>query len=103
MSVQKYSIHLDLFYSSSVQAIAGSPLKRDFLGKYFQHDLEYIAQASNSAASLSEDNGLKFALRGTQQTHDVFEVRIFYSISIILIPERVFIFLSCIFYLLCEF
>jgi hypothetical protein len=53
------------FFLSNNQSTAISPLKRDFLGKYFLNDLEYIAQASQVAFNLSEKEGLEFALRGT--------------------------------------
>ena len=60
-----YSInHLVCLFFSNSQSTAVSPLKRDFLGKYFLNDLEYIAQASQVAFNLLEREGLEFALRG---------------------------------------
>ena len=56
---------LHVFHIFSVnQSTATSPLKQDFLGKYFLNDLEYIAQASRVAFNLLEKEGLQFALRG---------------------------------------
>ena len=52
-------------FLSNNQSTATSPLKHDFLGKYFLNDLEYIAQASQAAFDIQENEGLQFVLRGT--------------------------------------
>ena len=63
MLIRPFMLHVQHVFSVN-QSTATSPLKQDFLGKYFLNDLEYIAQASRVAFNLLEKEGLQFALRG---------------------------------------